>query len=330
MGKLPFEKDRKLIVRYEEETDSEHGCLPHKRSMEQMLDLGIVNIDKLAGPTSHEVCDWVKRILKVKKTGHAGTLDPGVTGVLPVGIGSATKVLQALLPAGKEYVTLMHLHEEIPEEELRGMMKEFTAKIYQRPPVKSSVKRVLRVREIYYIEILEIADKDVLFKVGCEAGTYIRRLCFDIGAALGCGAHMQQLRRTRMASFDESSLVTMQDLTDAYHEWKEEENEKELRRVVQPMEKALAHLPRVVVSDHAVDALCHGAQLALPGVLKMDSGIDEGDLVAAFTQKGEALLMGKAIMSSKDMEKGKRGLAIKTERVMMDIGVYLPHSKSPS
>ncbi|MFH1424060.1 MAG: RNA-guided pseudouridylation complex pseudouridine synthase subunit Cbf5 [archaeon] len=327
MDKLPFERDRELLVRHEEETSAKHGTLPTRRSVEQLLNNGVVNIDKPAGPTSHEVCEWVKRILKSSKTGHAGTLDPNVTGILVVGLGNATKALQALLHAGKEYVCLMHLHEPVDEAALRVMLGEFTGKIYQRPPEKAAVKRILRAREIYYNKIIEIDGKDVLFKTGCEAGTYIRRLCYDLGAALGVGAHMQQLRRTKTAAFDESSIVSLQSLTDAYVDWKENGDEKELRKIVHPMEKALTHLPKIIVSDYAVDALCHGAQLALPGLLKMDSGIEKGELVACFTQKGEAVVMGKALMSSEAMEKTKKGLAIKTERVFMDEGVYPSYKK---
>jgi len=327
MGKLPFEKKHEIITRFEEETDSSHGILPHKRTIEALLDSGVVNIDKPAGPTSAQVVDWIKAILKAKAGGHTGTLDPNVTGCLPVAINNATKVTSALLPAGKEYVVLMHLHEEVPEKEIKKILKEFTGKLFQRPPVKSAVRRDLRIRTIYYNDLIEIKGKDVLFKTGCQAGTYIRRLCHDIGVALSCGAHMQQLRRKRTAGFDVKTITSLQKLSDAYYFWKEKGDETRLRACLLPLESALIHLPRVFVSDTCVDALCHGAQLALPGISKFDSGISKDELVAVFTLKGEGVLLAKALMTSEEMKKNKKGLAVKTERVLMKTGVYPKNEK---
>ena len=123
-----------------------------------------MNLDKTMGPTSHEIDAWVKRILNVEKTGHGGTLDPRVTGILPIGINKATRVIQMLLGAPKEYVCLMRLHEEIREKRIRDILEEFTGKIFQTPPLKSAVKRELRVRTVYKIDILEIDGQDVLFE----------------------------------------------------------------------------------------------------------------------------------------------------------------------
>ena len=322
MGKLPFEKDRKIITRFEEETDSKYGTLPHKRTIEQLLQSGVVNIDKPAGPTTTQVSEFVKNILGARAAGHTGTLDPNVTGCAVIAINNATKVTSALLPAGKEYITLMHLHEEVSEKDLKKVFKEFTGKIYQRPPVKSAVQRDLRIRTIYYIELMELKNKDVLFKVGCQAGTYIRRLCHDIGVVLGCGAHMQQLKRLRTACFDTENAITLQKLADSYYFWKEKGEEKALKACLLPLESALAHLPRIFVSDTCVDALCHGAQLALPGIAKFDSGISKDELVAVYTLKGEGVLLAKALITSEEMKKKKKGLATKTERVLMKTGVY--------
>jgi|TARA_Y100000310_G_C20671123_1_gene810352 H/ACA ribonucleoprotein complex subunit 4 len=322
MGKLPFEKTRKIITRYEEETSASYGCLPHKRPIKQFLDLGIVNMDKPPGPTSTQVSDWVKTILKAGAAGHTGTLDPNVSGCLPIALDNATKITSALLPAGKEYMVLMHLHEKVAEKDLKKVLKEFTGKIYQRPPTKSAVRKDLRIRTIYYTEILEIKEKDVLFRCGCQGGTYIRRLVHDIGVVLGCGAHMQQLRRTRAGPFTEETVVTLQKLADAYYYLKEKKDETLIRAVVQPFESAMAHLPRVFVSDSCVDALCHGSQLALPGIAKMDSGISANELVGVYTLKGEGVLLAKALLTSEEMKKKKKGLAVKTERVLMKTGVY--------
>ncbi len=322
MGQLPFEKKRTLLVKREEDILEDFGCLPYKRPIEEYLNKGIINLNKPPGPTSHQVSEWVKQILNVKKAGHSGTLDPKVSGVLPVGINEGTKVLQTLLVAGKEYVALMHLHEKVPSEKIKEALNDFSGKIFQRPPLIAAVKRLLRVREIYYNELLEINEKDVLFKVGCEAGTYIRRFCHDIGLVLGTGAHMQQLIRTKTGQFNINDSVLLQDVVDAYHFWKEDGDEKELRRVVQPMEIALVHLPKIIISDYAINSVCHGAQLAAPGVLKVETGITPGDLVAVFSQKGEAVFYGRALMGSNEILKAKKGFVLKTKRVLMEQNRY--------
>ncbi|MFO7872699.1 MAG: RNA-guided pseudouridylation complex pseudouridine synthase subunit Cbf5 [Candidatus Undinarchaeales archaeon] len=322
MTSLPFEKDRDFIVKREEPVSEEHGCRPEKREIEEYLKKGIVNVDKPPGPTSAQVSEFVKKILKIKKAGHSGTLDPGVSGVFPVGISEGTKVLNTLLSAGKEYVALMHLHENATKNEIINVLDEFTGKLFQRPPVRSAVNRDLRIREIYYIDLLEIKGKNVLFKVGCEAGTYIRRLCHDIGLVLGTGAHMQQLRRTKVGAFQDRNAVILQKLTDAYHFWKEDGDEKYLREYVLPMEAGLAHLPKIIISDSAVNSVCHGAQLAVPGILKFETKINKGDLVAVFTQKGEAVLYGKSKMPSKEIKSSEKGRAVETERVLMDADTY--------
>ena len=197
MPKLPFEKvKREIIVKKKAKTNPELGCKPEERTTEELIKYGIVNIDKVKGPTSHEISAYVQKILNIKKSGHSGTLDPAVTGILPVALENATRIVQALLKAGKEYIGIMHIHKEIDEKEIRKVCNEFIGKIKQKPPLKSAVKRVERYREVYYLEILEIDGKDVLFRIGCEAGMYIRKLVYQIGQKLGTGAHMAELRRT--------------------------------------------------------------------------------------------------------------------------------------
>lgn len=317
MDKLPFEKiEREIIVRKEAETDPNYGCAPEERPTEQIISYGIVNIDKPKGPTSHQVSAYVQEILGIEKTGHSGTLDPAVTGLLPVALGRATRVVQILLTAGKEYIALMHLHKDVSEEDVKKMFEEFTGKIKQIPPIKSSVKRREREREIYYIEFLEMEEKDVLFIVGCQAGTYIRKLIHDIGKKLGVGAHMVELRRTKAGPFKEDTLVTLQDLADAYHYWKKEKNEERLRKMIQPVENAVSHLPKVWILDSAVNSLCHGANLNTPGIAKLNSEIKKEEIIAVLTLKDELICLGTAKINSKEMLKEK-GIAVKTEKVFM-------------
>lgn len=230
--------------------------------------------------------------------------------------------------AGKEYVCLMRLHGDVSEEELRRVVQEFVGPIYQRPPLRSAVKRVVRIRRVYYIKILEVSGRDVLMKVGVEAGTYIRKLCHDIGEVLGCGAHMQELRRTRVGPFKEDdTLVTLYDVVDAYKLWVEEGIDKYIKKVILPIEAGVAHLPKVIIKDTAVDAICHGASLAVTGILRVETGIKVGDLVAIFTQKGELVALGTALMRSEEMVSSRRGLAVKTQRVIMKPGTYPPFWK---
>ncbi|MBI2655984.1 RNA-guided pseudouridylation complex pseudouridine synthase subunit Cbf5 [Candidatus Woesearchaeota archaeon] len=320
---LPFEKiQRKILVRKESETDYKYGCNPNERKTEEIVNYGIANIDKPKGPTSHQVADYVQKILHIDKSGHSGTLDPAVTGVLPVALGRGTRIVQGLLTAGKEYVAIMHLHKEVDEKILREtIQKNFLGKIMQMPPIKSSVKRQLRPRTIYYFNILEIDGKDVLFKVGTEAGTYIRKLIHDLGQKLKVGAHMAELRRTKAGPFGESTLVTLHELQDAYYFWKQENNEKFIRKIIQPVENGAAHLPKVWVFDTTVESLCHGTDLKVPGIGKLNDKINENDTVAIMTLKNELVALGTAKMNSENMMKD-RGIAVQTEKVFMQPGIY--------
>ncbi len=320
---LPSEKKREMLAKSEGSTDDKYGKKPGDRPIEEYIQKGVINLDKPAGPTSHEVTSWVKKILALEKAGHSGTLDPNVTGLLPIMLGNATKAVDALLLAGKEYVCLMKLHNAMPEKTIKSVLSGFTGEIFQKPSIKSAVKRETRIRTIYYTELLEIEDNNVLFRVGCEAGTYIRKLCHDMGMAMGTGSHMQELRRTKSGPFRENeSMITLQDLQDAYIEWKENGNESSLRKVVHPMEFGLTHLPKIIIRDNAVDSICHGAHLAAPGVLSVESGIEKGDLVAVFSLKGEAVSFGQAQMKSADIVKAATGIVVNTDRVLLEAGTY--------
>ncbi len=312
------------LIKSKSKTNPDYGCNPYERPIEEHISKGVINLDKPSGPSSHEVDSWVKRILHVNKTGHGGTLDPKVTGVLPIGIDAATRVSQLLLPAGKEYVCLMTMHKEMPEDQIYEIFDQFTGKIYQTPPVKSAVKRELRVRTIYYATIYEIKGKDVLFRIGCEAGTYIRTFCHDIGEALGCGAHMAELRRTRAGPFNERNddLVNLHDLTDAYHFWVEDGDESYLRNAIKPMEVAAEHLPQIFIKDSAVEAICQGAKLAAGGISMLSKGIKRRDLVAIKSLKGELIASGIALASTEEIMNADSGLVVDTNKVFMQPGVY--------
>ncbi|MFQ5909744.1 MAG: RNA-guided pseudouridylation complex pseudouridine synthase subunit Cbf5 [Thermoplasmata archaeon] len=291
-------------------------------AVEALLNSGVINLDKPQGPTSHQVSAWVRKMLDADRAGHGGTLDPRVTGVLPIALNRATKALGALLHGEKEYVGVLHLHQDVEEKRVRSVLKDFVGEIFQVPPVRAAVKRERRTRRIHQLEPIEFERRDVLFRVRCEAGTYIRTLCVDVGEALGVGGHLMDLRRTRSAGFSEDESVTLQDVLDAYVCWKEDRDPSYLQEVILPMESLLSHLARVTIKDSAVDALCHGADLAIPGISRLDSTFGSGDVVAVFTQRGETVAMGRAALKSSSIIEKDAGIAIQVGRVFMPPGTY--------
>ncbi len=318
----PWELVRSVVVRAEEVADASLGTDPLGRSLEEYVRYGLIVVDKQAGPTSHEIVAWVKRMLELDRAGHGGTLDPKVTGVLPIGLQESTKVVQALLVSGKEYVCVMRTHVDVEESRVVEALGLLVGEIYQRPPVRSSVRRRLRTRVIYRIDYHEGDGRNWLFRVACQSGTYIRKLCYDVGEILGCGAHMQELRRSRSGPFTEADLVSMYDLSEALDLLKEEGDEAMLRRVIRPLEDALGLLPKVWVRDSAVEALCNGASLAMPGVLRLSSGIGKGSMVAVLTQKGEAVALMEAEASTEEITGAEKGIAARPLRVILRRGTY--------
>ena len=221
------------------------GHTPLKRPLLEYLKYGCINLDKPANPSSHEVVAWIRRILRVEKTGHSGTLDPKVTGCLIVCINRATRLVKSQQGAGKEYIAVVRLHNAIEgERALVGALESLTGALFQRPPLISAVKRQLRVRTIYSNKLLEF-DKERnlgIFRVNCEAGTYIRTLCVHVGLMLGVGGHMQELRRSRSGILSEHEhLVTMHDVMDAQYQYDNHKDESYLRHVIKVF--VLAHPP---------------------------------------------------------------------------------------
>ncbi|MFA5302971.1 MAG: RNA-guided pseudouridylation complex pseudouridine synthase subunit Cbf5 [Candidatus Nanoarchaeia archaeon] len=323
MGLLPFEKEKnEIIERYKSKTNKEYGKEPSKRTINELIDYGFINLDKPSGPTSHEVADFVKKILDVKAAGHGGTLDPRVTGVLPVGLNKATRILEVFLLGGKEYVCEMSIHTEVSKQELLKAFKAFTGVIRQLPPIKSNVKRQWRNRQIYYIDVLEVYPRKVLFKVGCEAGTYIRKLCTDIGEYLGTKAHMQDLRRTKASCFNESGSHSLHELQEAKSLYDETGDESLLRQIILPVESAVGHLKKIVISDGATPALLNGSPLMLPGLVKLSSNIKVNDVLAIFTLKNELVGLGISLMTSEEMKKESKGICVKLKKIIMPMNTY--------
>ncbi len=310
------------LVKVEDLSVPRFGKRPSQRTTQELMAEGVVVLDKPTGPTSHQVSAWVRQVAGVAKAAHGGTLDPRVTGVLAVALGDAVRALDALHEGDKEYVGVLRLHQDVTAELVLGMARRFTGEIYQTPPVRAAVKRERRTRTIHQLEVLEILGRDVLFRVRCEAGTYIRTLCVDMGDALGVGGHMQDLRRVRTASIGEADMVSLNEFRDAVVTWKESGDEGLLRNCLRPTERLLEHLPYVVVKDTSVDALCHGANLAVPGIMEISEGIQPGGLLALYTRQGEGIALGRAMMASDEMYKAKSGVAVDVERVLMEPGSY--------
>ncbi|NOR84771.1 RNA-guided pseudouridylation complex pseudouridine synthase subunit Cbf5 [archaeon] len=315
-------KSPKWIEKNKSETNVKYGCEPHERPIENHIKNSIVIIDKPAGPTSHQAASWVRDMFALKKTGHSGTLDPQVTGVLVCTIDNASKTIPFLAGHDKEYICLMQIHKSVEEKKLITTIKNFEGIITQMPPVKSAVKRVNRKRRINEIEILDLKDNDVLFRVKCQAGTYIRVLCSDIGRSLGVGAHMAELRRTIAGPFGEADAITLHDLRDAYEDYKNNGDETKLREYLLPVEFAAKDTPKIIIKDSAISAVCHGANLSLGGIVKFTNNIQIGNLVAIFSLKGELVAIGKAVIDSTAIDKKRTGIACTISRVVMNEDTY--------
>lgn len=302
------------------------GVEPEKRSVEQLLRYGVVPIDKPCGPSSHEVSAFVRKMLFLKKTGHSGTLDPEVSGVLPVLLENGCKLARLMLGSTKEYVCVMKLGADIGDAGLEDVLSNLRGKIYQTPPLESAVKKALRIREVYDLKVMGRKERLVLFDSRVQGGTYIRRLIRDAGMLMGAEAQMLELRRTVASGIRESQCVSLHDLSDRFWLYREKGEEKLLRQAVMPLEKAVK-LKKVVVGDDAIKFLCGGADLAIPGINQIDSTIKEGETVGIYSGKGEMVCITRALLSAEEIIKrfsddklDKKGVALDTERVINPVG----------
>uniref|UniRef100_A0A665UUI8 H/ACA ribonucleoprotein complex subunit DKC1 n=1 Tax=Echeneis naucrates TaxID=173247 RepID=A0A665UUI8_ECHNA len=316
----------KLNVRTAHYTPLPNGSNPLKRGIQDYVRSGFINLDKPANPSSHEVVAWIRRILRVEKTGHSGTLDPKVTGCLIVCVDRATRLVKSQQSAGKEYVGIVRLHNAIDSEHaLARALETLTGALFQRPPLIAAVKRQLRVRTIYESKLIEYDPERRLgiFWVSCEAGTYIRTLCVHLGLLLGVGGQMQELRRVRSGVLGEKdNLVTMHDVLDAQWQFDHNKDESYLRRVIFPLEKLLVSHKRLVMKDSAVNAICYGAKIMLPGVLRYEDGIEVNQDIVVITTKGEAICTAVALMTTAVISTCDHGVVAKIKRVIMERDTY--------
>ncbi len=306
---------------------------PYKRDLDELFAQGVIVLDKPMGPKCKYVIQRVKRALEVAHAGHIGTLDPLVTGVLTLVLNKATKLTGVLSEADKTYEGIMKIHSEVSDEDLKKAFKKFTGVIEQMPPKISAVKRVLRKRRVHFLTILEKkeASKDLLamvpesaetnnkiyFRVKCQHGTYIRKLCHDIGEHLGVGASMWRLRRIASGSFTEKEVISLEDLRKSYREFMKTRDEKHIRKIIRPIEDSVQYLEKIWIDDNVLPRLKHGSPIFVPGIIRLTSGIRKGVWVAIFDQKNKLCAVGKGAMTFHQIMKAKRGLAIKTDIVLI-------------
>ena len=296
---------------------------PDERTPAELLTFGVVNLDKPPGPSSHQVSGWLRDAVaetlegrgveaSIDQAAHAGTLDPKVTGCLPVMLGDATRLAQVFLEGSKEYVAVLECHAPVPAD-AESVVAEFEGPIYQKPPRKSAVSRRLRVREIYDLEVLEREERKLLLRIRCESGTYVRKLCHDLGLALGTGGHMGHLRRTATTPFDDTDLHSAYEFLDALAFWLEDDNPDPLYEVVDPAERILEDIPQVVIAESAAREVANGAPVYAPGVLEVERGTTNRDLVACFTPNEAAVCLGTLVGD----EGADSGVVVDLERVLV-------------
>jgi len=266
-----------------------------------MIEKGFIILDKPAGMTSFEACDAVRKKLGCDKAGHAGTLDPMVTGVLLVALNKATKLMPLLDKLDKTYEGKAHLHQDILLSKLKKVIKEkFIGKIIQLPPRKSRVKREEREREIYEFKILKKKDRDFWFKVSCQKGTYIRKLMDDLGKALGIGCHMTELRRLKQGPFTIRQAVSLDNVNQDY---------------IIEAEKIIVKVSSIVyVSKDAESRLRQGKFLEADDIEKIRGKFDKDEIVVAFSNN-QVIALVKPFFSSLEIKK-QEGYVLKPERVI--------------
>lgn len=315
-----------LNVRTNHFTPLPFGHSPLQRPISEYIKCGFMNVDKPSNPSSHEVVSWIKRILKVEKTGHSGTLDPKVTGCLIVCIDRATRLVKSQQNAGKEYVAVFSLHSAVEDmKKITQGLEKLRGALFQRPPLISAVKRQLRVRTVYDSKLLAYDnEKNIgVFWVSCEAGSYIRTLCVHLGLMLQVGGQMIELRRVRSGiQGEKDGMVTMHDILDAQWAYENHKDENYLRRVIKPLEGLLVAHKRIFVKDSAINAICYGAKVLLPGVLRFEDGIELDQEIVIVTTKGEAIALAIALMTTSTMSSCDHGVAAKLKRVIMERDTY--------
>jgi H/ACA ribonucleoprotein complex subunit 4 len=310
-------------------TNEAVGGSPDARTVEQRLSAGFILLDKPPGPTSHQIAAWARDLFGLERLGHGGTLDPFATGVLPLMAGKTMKLTKKILNHKKSYICVFRFAEEVDETQLSEAMARLTGRVYNVPPEVSAVKVQVRTRKIFKFEQIERSDKDMIARVHCEAGTYIRTMARDLGLFLNMKVQLKELRRDTSGVFTLDDCVTLQELADAVWLWKECNKPEALLRIVHPIEKLMLDLPSATVKDSAAAALAHGAPLLRPGIVSIAAGIKSGKEMYIQTMKNEAVGVVCLTADTDDIVAMKEGEIARPSMVLMDGDVYPRRWKSP-
>ncbi len=282
-----------------------------------------VLVDKPRGPSSHQVTAWARDLLGVDAAGHAGTLDPNVSGLLWVGVGPALKLVPLVLEFPKRYVGVVTFHAPIDRPRLERFLAEFVGPIFQTPPVRSAVKRERRVRTVHRLELLESEPARALLEVTADSGTYVRTLAVDLGEAAGLGAHLEELRRVATGPFDEKESLPLTALADARAAL-EAGDPGPMLAALQPAERVWAEFPTIVLKDSAASAVVHGAGLAAGGIASVSRPFEAGAKVALVARSNELLATGVAQHGTEAIARKVPGWVVGETRVFADPARYPP------
>lgn len=305
----------------EAKTSQSHGCAPSDRTVEEMLDAGMIVIDKPQGPNSHQVSAWARDILGMEKLGHGGTLDPFATGVLVLLSGRAMRLTKKVLSHDKTYVGVLRAPCEFNQDALERAIAQMSGEIYNVPPEISAVKIQVRSRKMDTV-LLDVDGRDAAIQVTCEAGTYIRTLARDLGLLLGHQIELKELRRTQSGRFREHHCITLQELKDAVWLWKKKGQEQAIRKIIAPIETLVSDLPSIVIKDGAAGAIAHGAPLMRPGIVSVHENLERGDTVRLMTLKGELVSVGTMLTRTEMIQEMDSGEVARPELVFLPPETY--------
>ena len=312
----------RIILDSEAKTDPEIGKIPDMRTVEERLEAGFILLDKAAGPSSHQVASWARDMFGLERLGHGGTLDPFATGVLPLMAGKSMKLTKKILTHNKTYICVFRFASEPDSKMLKEVMSNMTGRVFNVPPEISAVKIQVRSRRIFTFEKLDFNNNQMVARVECEAGTYIRTMARDMGLLLNMKVELKELRRETSGIFKLEDCVTLQQLADAYWLWKELSQPEALLRIIHPVEKLLLDYPSVTVKDSAAAALSHGAPLLRPGIVSIDPAIGDGRDIVVNTMKGETVGIVNMLVTSDSVKGMESGEIARPSMVLLNQDLY--------
>ncbi|MEE2812190.1 MAG: RNA-guided pseudouridylation complex pseudouridine synthase subunit Cbf5 [Candidatus Thermoplasmatota archaeon] len=310
-----------IVLDSDASTSNTHGCIPSDRTIEELLEGGMIVIDKPSGPNSHQVSAWARDLLNLEKLGHGGTLDPFATGVLVLLCGRSMRLTKKVLNHDKVYVCVLRAKQSFDRDALERCLSQLSGQVYNVPPEISAVKVQVRSRRMQST-LIDVDGCDAVIHVDCESGSYIRTLARDLGLLIGHPIELKELRRTQSGRFNESHSVTLQHLTDALWLWKEKGDENAMRKILAPIESLVSELPQIIIKDGAASAMAHGATLLRPGLVSIDSNLIRGDLVRVMTMKGELVATATMLTRAEMVEEMQTGDIAKPEAVFLSADTY--------